>query len=37
VKLCDYLNISYDQLEMADETVVRDVTRAEKGFAVLLV
>jgi prolyl-tRNA synthetase len=33
VKLCDYLNISYDQLEMADETVVRDVTRAEKGFA----
>jgi len=33
MKLCDYLGVSLEQLEMADETVVRDVTRAEKGFA----
>ncbi len=33
VKLCNYLGISQEQLEMADETVVEDITGAVKGFA----
>jgi len=33
IKLCNYLGILPDQLEMADERIVEEVTNAKKGFA----
>lgn len=33
MKLCSYLGISLGKLEMADETIVEEVTHAKKGFA----